>query len=273
MNIVLIGSCFDSSCLSKELNKKMKNSVVFRIDLLKNLKNIIPFSSINSNSCGDYLGDIEKIDFKNITDDERTVVKAFSSSVKLIDESSSLLSAMSIKRSLIPSVDRVTRNFDSLSLTLIRVVSGIQYVNQLARYLDNNSSSIVVYLDKSNFPLFDIDITKEQFLTIKENKRYAEHLFLTADDLNALLKDEIFELLINPAVKTEGKILKPIAEEVEDKCVEVNLAERTAVQRGQGLLAHIANDIRPTTFTATMLDDFVADLDIPGSIQQMQNRI
>jgi hypothetical protein len=238
----------------------MKNSVVFRIDLLKNLKNIIPFSSINQNSCGDYLGDIEKIDFSRISEAERKIATSFNTSVKLIEEDPSLSNAMSIKRALVPSVDRVTRNFDCLSLTMIRVVSGIQSVNQLTRYLNSNSSAVVVYLDKPNLPLFEIDMTKEQFFSVKESKQYAGHLFLTADDLNALLKDEVFELLINPAVKTKGEILKPIAEEAKVECVEINMAEREIVQRGQGILAQIANGTQPATLTTTILDSFIADL-------------
>ena len=201
MNIVLIGSCLDSHNLSKELNKKMKNSVVFRIDLLKNLKNIIPFTAITIANNGAYLGDVEKIEFDKISDAEKDVAKAFQASVKLMENSPSFGTAMAIMKSATPTLDRVTRNFDALSLTLLRVVSGIQTPKQLERYMNNNSSAIMVYLEKPASPLFNIDISKEQFLAIKDSGKYENHLFLTAENMDSLLKDEIFDLLLNPTVK------------------------------------------------------------------------
>jgi hypothetical protein len=201
MNIVLIGSCLDSHNLSKELNKKMKNSVVFRIDLLKNLKNIIPFTTITVNNNGAYLGDIESIEFDKISDTEKDIAKAFQASVKLMENSPSFGVAMSIMKSTTPTLDRVTRNFDALSLTLLRVVSGIQTPKQMERYMNGNSSAIMVYLEKPASPLFNVDITKEQFLTIKDSGKYENHLFLTAENLDSLLKDEVFDLLLNPTVK------------------------------------------------------------------------
>jgi hypothetical protein len=267
MNIVLIGSCLDSSNLAKELNKKMKNSVVFRIDLLKNLKNIIPFSSLTHETCGDYLGDIEKIEFNKISETELKIAKAFQSSVKLIEESNVLSNAMSAKKATLPSIDRVTRNFDCLSLTLIRVVSGIQSVRQLTNYLGNNSSAVVVYLDKQNLPIFDLNITKEEFLVIKDSKVYENHLFLTAEDLTALLQDEVFNLLVNPVVKTKGEILKPIADEAKE-CVELAVTEQ-AFNHGHGLLEHLTNGPTNQTLTVETLDVFITDL----GAQRMLNSV
>ena len=221
MNIVLIGSCLDSHLLAKELNKKMKNSVVFRIDLLKNLKNIIPFTSISVGNCGSYLGDIERIEFDKISNSEKDIAKAFQSSVKLMENNPSLSTAMSIMKAQNPTIDRVTRNFDSLSLTLLRVVSGIQTPKQLEHYLNSNSSAITVYLDKQTNPLFEHEITKEQFLAIKEGGKYENHLFLTSENLESLLKDEIFDLLLNPVVKeNKNSDNKAVVEEEKTVVVE-----------------------------------------------------
>ena len=257
MNIVLIGSCLDSHLLSKELNKKMKNSVVFRIDLLKNLKNIIPFTSISVGNCGSYLGDIERIEFDKVSDTEKDVAKAFQSSVKLMENNPSFSTAMSIMKAQNPSIDRVTRNFDSLSLTLLRVVSGILTPKQLERYLNNNSSAITVYLEKPTNPLFEHEISKEQFLAIKESGKYESHLFLTAENLDSLLKDEVFDLILNPVVK-ENKSSDNKAEVEEEK---VGVVERTIVQ-GTGIHAQLlearAEALRPLTIQH--LNNFMTQL-------------
>jgi hypothetical protein len=257
MNIVLIGSCLDSSNLAKELNKKMKNSVVFRIDLLKNLKNIIPFSTTVNENCGTYLGDIEKINFQGLTSSEKDIAKAFQSSVKLIEDNPSLSYALQSVEQHQPTIDRVTRNFDSLSLTLLRVVSGIQTTKHLDRYLRSNSSAIVVYLEKPNNPLFNIEISKEQFSEIKENDAYVNHLFLSATDLSTLLTDEVFNVIINPVTEKKGKI-DLLAEETE----KVGYIERSIVQQGAGILAQLQEVTVGTVgqgvhLTETMLDNFM----------------
>jgi len=239
MNIVVIGSCLDSSNLAKELNSKMKNSVVFRIDMLKNLKNIIPFTSIVEKNNGNYLGDIEKISFESLSDSEKDIAKAFHASVKLIDENPAFSTAMAIRNVNTPTIDRVTRNFDSLSLTLLRVVSGLQTKKQLDHYLRTTSSSVVVFLEKPNIPLFPIEISKEEFLDIKDGKNgsYENHLFLTASDLDSLLKDEVFNLILNPTVKEVKKSDNKAEVEDEEKACEV---ERLVVQ-GRGLSATMEN--------------------------------
>ena len=257
MNIVLIGSCLDSSNLAKELNNKMKNSVVFRIDLLKNLKNIIPFSNVSYDNNGSYLGDIERINFANLSNAEKDIAKAFQSSVKLIENLPSLSVASSYMKSTVPTIDRVTRNFDCLSLTLLRVVSGIQSLKQLENYLNSNSSAIVVYLEKPNIPLFEHNITKEQFLEIKEGK-YENHLFLTAENLESLLKDEVFELILNPVVKEKKNSDNKV--EVEEKR---GIAERVVIQgAGPGVLHQMAQAhvVGTNPFTLTDMHNFMTEL-------------
>ena len=220
MNIVLIGSCLDSHLLSKELNSKLKDSVVFRIDLLKNLKNIIPFTSISIDNNGSYLGDIEKIAFTALSDSEKNIAKAFQNSVKLIENDPGLSFSMakSIMKATIPTVDRVTRDFDSLSVTLLRVISGIQSTKQLKDYLIDNSSAVVVYLDKPNVSIFEHDISKKQFLEIKEDASFTNNLFLDSENLDSLLKDEVFNLIINPKETKEenNKAIKLLKEEPLD---------------------------------------------------------
>ena len=68
MNIVVIGSCLDSSNLAKELNKRLQNSIVARVDTLKGVKNLFldKVAPRNQDNLGQYIGDVETFDIEKM---------------------------------------------------------------------------------------------------------------------------------------------------------------------------------------------------------------
>lgn len=213
MNIIVIGSCQDSSTLAKELNRRLKNSIVARIDLLKNLKQLV-LQGLNINTTenlGTYVGDVETRDYTKIPADKKaqiiTAVDAINSNIKAIQKEN-----LGYKSEASSTFDALTNGIPTSTYSFIKVYSGAIDNDRINSMLNDPSfipNAIVVTVKNPLNPLFPITLTEE---LVKKLKAEAFAL-VECDNVNELYKTEVFKMLFE---LTDEKDL-PVEEESKQR--------------------------------------------------------
>lgn len=217
MNIIVIGSCTDSSSLAKELNKRLQNSIIARIDLLKNIKQAVmqeigdPLTT--TENLGTYIGDVETHDFPRY--DKETLSNISKVIKNTIDSTKTIKMATRVKgravtldgsprdlpASIISAFDAITNMFPSGTYSFVKVYSGAVNDKQIERLQRNGilSGSIVIKLNNPIAPVIPIEISDQ---TLTQLKATAFH-YLECNSISDVFKSEVYQLLLN--IPTEEK--------------------------------------------------------------------
>jgi predicted HNH restriction endonuclease len=152
MNIVVIGSCTDSSTLAKELNKRLHNSIVARIDLLKNIKQLV-FQNINvektAENIGTYVGDVEIFDYSKVpTDQKQQIIATIESITKNLKSLKN--KAIRSEETSISTFDALTNSLPSGTYSFIKIYSGAIDDEKLVNFRNSLflTNSIFIKLNK-----------------------------------------------------------------------------------------------------------------------------
>jgi hypothetical protein len=211
MNIIVIGSCQDSSTLAKELNRRLKNSIVARIDLLKTTKQLVLQGlNINTNeNLGTYVGDVETHDFTKIPADKKQQIIA---AVDVINNSIKPLQKVDYSHEFRASstFDALTNGIPTSTYSFIKVYSGAindDRVNSMLLDPTFVPNAVVITVKNPLNPLFPITLTEGSLKELK-SKAFAA---VECDNINELYKSEVFQLLFEltdekelPVEETKG---------------------------------------------------------------------
>ncbi len=242
-----------TSMLAKALNTKLSNSIVYRHDLLAGLK-AMPFGNLTKTSqdAGSYLGDIESIDLKNVS--EETINKA--KGLFQFFSGTNAKNQDSFERFLVnDSLDKFSKRimtFNSASLAIVNIFSGTINENLLSETVKKLDDCLIISIKDDSKSLLPIEVTEEQIekLTNDENCMYLGN----HNTIDALLESEEFKSLFGDfkenEVKPEAKKVKSAAFD-EDDAIEQPINEIEAVRRAPGMNIHrIHNFAASLTATA-----------------------
>lgn len=194
MNIVVIGSCTDSSILAKELNKRLNNSIIARVDALRNIKQLVlPGLGLrNADNLGAYVGDVEIYDYSNIPSNKKEdVVKAIAS----IEDSVSKLHVGNNGSFLVSTFDALTNGLPTGSYSFIKVYSGIindRYLTLLRRDAAFVSNAVIVVVKSPKDELIPISIEQKNLDKLKEQA----FAFVECNNIEEVFGTEVFSLLL-----------------------------------------------------------------------------
>lgn len=237
MNIAVIGSCTDSSNLAKELNKRLSNSIVARVDMLKNIKNLVlqQIGVGNPENVGAYIGDVESRDYSKFNEDQMTFLK---NTLKIIHDNIKELGKITINtkrpNDFESSFDALTKSFPPGTYSFIKIYSGI--IEDDCSLVNDTSfikNTVFVYIKNPQTPLLPITISEKVVNNIKENA----FSFIECKDITDFFNSDVYGLLL------ESNAVNKEEEKVED--VKKEVSENT------------------TTFTLQDLDNAVNELAMP----------
>lgn len=217
MNIIVIGSCQDSSTLAKELNRRLKNSIVARIDLLKDIKQLV-LQGLNVKTyenLGTYVGDVETYDYTKIPGDKKaqviTAIDAINSNVK------PLQSPYNYSTNNIGSTfDALTNGIPTSTYSFIKVYSGVTDNERVTRMLHEENflaNAVVITVKAPLNPLFPITISDDLITRLKA----AAFAAVECESVNEVYKTEVFQMLFE---LTDEKELTPVEKQGKEAAVE-----------------------------------------------------
>ena len=171
MNIVVIGSCLDSSNLAKELNKRLQNSIVARVDTLKGVKNLFldKVAPRNQDNLGQYIGDvetfdIEKMDQKFLEDVKKHMESAFKASLKLSTKNKYF--------SFSSTFDALTSSFPAGTYSFVKIYSGLINDDMLKAFIESTErveNTIFIKFKDTKSTLLPIEISEDTINALKED--------------------------------------------------------------------------------------------------------
>jgi hypothetical protein len=196
MNIVVIGSCTDSSTLAKELNKRLHDSIVARVDLLKNLKQLI-FQDLNvvttTENIGTYVGDVETYDYSKVpADQKQQIINTLESITKNLKSFKN--KQLGYGSTGVSTFDALTNSLPTGTYSFIKVYSGAIDDDRLARFVNDQtfiSSSVFIKLSTPSESLLPINVSEKVIDDIKKNA----FAFVECDKVNDVFTSEVFQLL------------------------------------------------------------------------------
>ena len=193
MNIVVIGSCTDSSILARELNKRLHNSIVARVDMLKNIKNLLlQGSGVNTaENLGAYVGDVETYDLSKLTEAQRT---QFTEAYNYLTKKKTTLGKSSNFTS--STFDALTNSLPSGTYSFIKVYSGLindSYPETLAYYNSLSSGSIFIVVNSPKNSLLPVSISDGTKDMIKRNA----FAFIECNTVEDVFSTEVFQVLFD----------------------------------------------------------------------------
>lgn len=220
MNIVVIGSCADSSILAKSLNERLTNSIIARIDMLKHVKNLLHMDGglLTTDNNGTYIGDIEKLQFDNIPDEK---LKQLSTILKDIDDKAKTLDSTTHLISTTGTFDALTNDIPSSSVSFVKIYSGAideHRINKLIRASKILPRSIVVEIESPKKPLLPIMLSNE----LREVVRKEAFMYVKCKTAADVLNTSEFKLLF-----------KELNVELTQKAAAVVEDEKTPVQEAR----------------------------------------
>lgn len=226
MNIILIGSCNDSSYLAKELNKRLNDSIVARIDLLKQVKQLV-LSGLDVKTVeniGTYIGDVETFDTSKLTPVQKEEVSTKVKTILTLTKSNSRLT--------FNTFDALTSSLTGGLYSFIKIYSGIVDDSSFTTLQIPYGECIVINVKKTNNPIIPISIKPE---TLEQLKTSA-FSYVECDEVEKVFQSEVFELLINNGEhNTEKKVKK-----LKDKAVKPVYNETFTIQDVEEVLANAA---------------------------------
>jgi hypothetical protein len=215
MNIVVLGSCTDSSIIARELNKRLSKSLVVRVDLLKSIKSILLHNELETTKeIGTYIGDVEAFDF-NMSAEKLDILKEKAEKLTEAIKSSKGSIYNTPKKSnsiILGTFDALTNSIPSSTYSFIKVYSGIVDDEGASLILNDSkllSNSIVVYINNPKNQVFKFGISKEELAKLEKNS-FAYVGISTAEDI---FKTDVFKLILEFTNDTE----KPIVEVENNK--------------------------------------------------------
>lgn len=228
MNIVVIGSCADSSNLAKELNKRLNNSIVARIDLLKNIKQLTLQNAnvrLTPEVLGTYIGDVEEYDYARIP--ETTKAKLIEV-MKTIDES---VKQVTVGRSsdgfLSGTFDALTNGLPSSTYSFIKVYSGAiddYRLNKMRQDRNFVSNSIFITVRSPQDLLLPVTASAGMLEELKKSA----FSFIEVQSIENVFTSEVFQLLFETNNETK-----------KETPADNNAGQTTA--GGLGLAAQVMN--------------------------------
>jgi len=194
MNIVVIGSCTDSSNLAKELNKRLPNSIVARIDALKAIKQVFldPLKIRTTENLGTYVGDVEMYKISEIP--ETLLTKISTSITTAVETASELKEDKKVNQVSISTFDALTNSFPTGTYSFVKVYSGFNTDKEICNLVaDENfiGNSIIVKLEKATNPIIPIKVSEETISLLKE-KSFS---FLECESVDKVFTTTLFEML------------------------------------------------------------------------------
>jgi len=203
MNIVVIGSCEDSSILAKELNLRLKNSIVARIDLLKNMKQIV-LQGLHINTTknlGTYVGDVESFDYTLLSQDNKikvvSAVQGIRQNLKTLENENNYASNF-----INNTFDALTNGIPTSTYSFVKIYSGIiedDFLNKMLEDQNFISNTILVTLKNPTVPLFPIIISKN----VKDNFKKQVFADIECDTVTDIFKTELIQTLFELTAEAE----------------------------------------------------------------------
>lgn len=196
MNIVVIGSCTDSSILAKELNKRLSDSIVARVDLLKNIKQLV-LQDMNVNTLeniGTYVGDVETYDISKLSTEQRQNVTTALQSVTA--NISTLKKGYQATPAHLSTFDALTNSLPTGTYSFIKVYSGAideARVNSLTRNSNFTSNAIFVVIKSPKNALLPVAVPE----TVLEGIKKEAFAFVECDEIKDVMATEVFQLLFD----------------------------------------------------------------------------
>jgi hypothetical protein len=233
MNIVVIGSCADSSHLAKELNKRLNNSIVARIDLLKNIKQLtLQNANVRQTPdvLGTYIGDVEEYDYARIPETTKAnIIEA----MKTIDESVKRVTGNALQQNgfLTSTFDALTSGLPSSTYSFIKVYSGAiddYRISKMQRDQNFVSNSIFIVVRSPKDLLLPITVSSDMLQGLKKEA----FSFIEIPTIEEVFTSEVFQLLFE------------INNEPQKEIPADNNAGQTTAG-GLGLAAQILNNPNP----------------------------
>ena len=211
MNIVVIGSCTDSSILASDLNRRLKNSIVARVDLLKNIKQLV-LSDLNvktEENLGKYIGDVESYDFSKLTIPQK---KSALNAINAIDESLAIIKPSGLNKSfeglgVVNTFDALTYGIPTSTYSFVKIYSGIindSYLSKISNDSNFLQNTIIVYVKKPSEVFIPIKVSDKIIDTVK-SKSFA---FIECDIINDIYKSELFQTLFELTKEKEKPVEK-----------------------------------------------------------------
>ena len=196
MNIVVIGSCTDSSDLAKELNRRLSDSIIARVDLLKNIKQLVLQDlNVNTNeNLGAYVGDVETYDISKLSAAQRERITATIASVteKIIALKKGYVAAPSH----LSTFDALTNSLPTGTYSFIKVYSGAideAHVASMSRNSSFISNAIFVVLKSPKNALLPVTVSERTLEGVKKNA----FAFLECNEVKDVFTSEVFQLLFD----------------------------------------------------------------------------
>ena len=232
MNIVVIGSCADSSYLAKELNKRLQNSIIARVDMLKTIKQLIlaNMGVGTTENLGTYIGDVEAYDLTKATPEKKATILKLATTINTVTKNGD----NNYPYGGVPSVstfDALTKSIPNGTYSFIKVYSGAIDEKGVSSMVTDSSfltNSIFVTVKSPQELLLPITVSKETLTKVKTGA----FAFVECEKITDIFKSEVFQLLFELTDEKETKV------EAVKKAVETTVA-------GQGLLAHIMQGHQP----------------------------
>lgn len=221
MNILVVGSCTDSSLLAKELNKRLNNSLVVRIDMLKTIKQLILNEAglRKSNSLGTYIGDVEQFTYDNVPKETKDkIATAFQSIEKGIKEVSPTLSGYAFVAS---TFDALTNGLPADTYSFIKVYSGLIDDTRLQKIAADDyfiSNAIVIKIESPKDSILPITVSEAALKTVEERA----FTFIKCKDIEDVFENDVFKLMFESNKDKDTK--------AEPTAKTVNATPATAVE-------------------------------------------
>ena len=194
MNIVVVGSCTDSSNLAKELNKRLSDSIVARVDLLKNIKQLVlQDMNVNTNeNLGAYVGDVETYDIGKLSAEQRQQVTTTVQSVTA--NITSLKKGYVAAPQHLSTFDALTNSLPTGTYSFIKVYSGAIDEARIAGMARDNSfiqNAIFVVIKTPKNALLPVTVSEKTLEGIKKTA----FAFVECDEMKDVMATEVFQLL------------------------------------------------------------------------------
>ena len=226
MNIIVIGSCTDSSNLATDLNKRLSNSIVARIDLLRTVKalfldKVVPKATKN---IGTYVGDVESYDISGLSTEQlQSISSAILETLSKTKHTEKIMGkdGSDSRRFISGTFDGLTNSFSSGAYSFVKIYSGIvndDLAKDMLRDKNLVSNSIVVVLKTPSTPLIPINLSTKVLEELKETSFSA----VECSSIEEIYKTELFQILFKDELKEtkEEEVKTPSLEEA----VEVEMA-------------------------------------------------
>jgi len=199
MNIIVIGSCKDSSYLAKELNKRLSNSIVARIDLLKDIKQLIlPTMEVEtSENIGTYIGDVEGYDISKVDASKREDIKKLFNTIYESLKKSSKKEPLTTHQS--NTFDLLTNGIPSGTYSFVKIYSGV--INNFLLENLHYTESIVINIKEPDTPITKIELSEELLNNVKENA----FAYIECTKASEVLKSDILNLALGNGEKPTKK--------------------------------------------------------------------